>query len=337
MRIIFLLSIIITSHFTGYAQMDIPPVGFNPRATISEDVGITSITIKYSRPGVKGREGKIWGSLVQYGFGNFSFVTGGMTSPWRAGANEATVISFEHDVKVEGRDLKAGTYALFMAMSADSALLIFSNLKDAWGSFYYNQSHDVLRVGVKTATLDKSVEWLKYEFIEHKERSCVVALQWEKLSIPFKVDVDVDNIVLARMRAEFTGVKGFVSANKLQASMYWFDRNTNMEEALVWAQSAVTGRPFSQSSYDAFDNLAKGYEKLNRISQADSVMDEGLSIANFSQYTGYGRRLWSKKRYDRALEIMLGAQRKFVNTISAQQKAKLSEDIEKLKLKKDIN
>ena len=293
------------------AQMDLPPVGFNPRATISEEVGITSITIKYSRPGVKGREGKIWGNVVANGFGTFSFVTGGLTSPWRAGANEATIISFEHDVRVEGKNLKAGSYALFMAMSKDSATLIFSNQVDAWGSFYYQPQNDLLRVKVKTMPLDKSVEWLKYEFIDHQEKSCLIAMQWEKLSVPFRVEVDVDKIVLDRIRSEFTGVKGFVSANKLQASMWCFDNNINMEEALIWAQSAITGRPFGQSGFDAYNNLAGGYEKLNRTVQADSVMNEGLAIANSTQYIGYGKRMLAAKRSDRGLEVLLNAKKKF--------------------------
>jgi hypothetical protein len=309
-NMILLLLVLINSVF-AVAQMDIPPVGFNPRATISEEVGITSITIKYSRPGVKGREGKIWGGVVPYGFATFSFLTGRMTSPWRAGANETTVISFEHDVKVEGRDLKAGPYAIFMAMAPDSVTLIFSKEIHAWGSFNYRPEDDVIRIKIKPQTLDKPVEWLKYEFVDHDEKSCVIAMQWEKLSVPFTVSVDVDNLVLARMREEFTGVKGFVSANKLQASMYWFDKNMNMDEALTWAQGAVTGKPFGQSGYDAYDNLAKGYEKLGRISQADSVMSEALSIANIAQYTNYGKRLITKKRADRALEVMLGAQKKF--------------------------
>jgi tetratricopeptide (TPR) repeat protein len=366
-KFVILFSISICSLFT-IAQMDIPSVGFNPRATISEEVGITGITIKYSRPGVKGREGKIWGSVVPNGFATFSFVSGTMSSPWRAGANEATIISFEHDVKVEGEELKAGAYALFMAMGTDSALLIFSKQTDAWGSFYYKQSEDVLRLKVKTTTLDKSVEWLKYEFVEHKKESCVIAMQWEKLSVPFKVEVDVDNIVLARMRSEFTGVKSFVSANRLQASMYCFDRNINMEEALSWAQSAVTGKPFGQSGFDAYENLANGYEKLNRLPQADSVMNEGLSIANLNQYINHGRKLIAKKRNDRALEVMLGAQKKFgdvyavnnglayaysakgdhskallfankalVQTSSPQQKNMVTANIEKLKARQDIN
>lgn len=368
MKKFIILSIISICSLMTKSQMDVPPVGFNPRATISEEVGITNITIKYSRPGVKGREAKIWGGVVANDFGNFSFITGSMTSPWRAGANEATLINFEHDVKIEGKDLKAGAYALFMAMRPDSVLLIFSKQTDAWGSFYYKQSEDVLRVKVKTAELDKSVEWLKYEFIDHKEKSCVIAMQWEKLSVPFKVEVDVDNIVLARMRAEFTGVKSFISANKLQASQYCFDKGINMEEALAWAESAVTGRPFGQSGFDAYNNLENGYEKLNRLPQADSVMNEGLHIASINQYTSYGRRLISKKRNDRALEVMLGAQKKFgdvyavnnglayaysakgdytkaltyankalTQTSSPPLKAVVSKNIERLKAKQDIN
>lgn len=309
-KIFFSITTLISSVVTT-AQMDLPSVGFNPRATISEEVGITSITIKYSRPGVKGREGKIWGNVVPKGFGAFNFFTGSMTSPWRAGANEATLISFEHDVRIEGKDLKAGSYALYMATGTDSVTLIFSKQTESWGSFYYKQTEDVLRVNVKPVALEKPVEWLKYEFIDHKEKSCVIALQWEKLSVPFNVEVDVDNIVLARIRSEFTGVKGFLSANKLQASMYYFNKNMNMEEALVWAESAITGRPFGQSGYDAYENLAGGYDKLGQHAKADSVMNEGLSIATINQYTGYSRKLITKKRSDRALEVMTEAQKKF--------------------------
>lgn len=354
--------------FYGIAQMDLPPAGFNPRATISEEVGITSISIKYSRPGVKGREGKIWGGLVAYGFGAFSFITNQNTSPWRAGANEATIISFEHDVNVEGRYLSAGSYALFMAIGTDSVQLIFSNLRDAWGSFYYQEKYDALRVKVKPVALEKSVEWLKYEFLDHKEKSCVIAMQWEKLAVPFRVEVDLDRIVLERVRSEFTGLKSFVSANYIQASMYYFGRNTNMEEAIGWARKAITGEPRSQTAFVAYWNLASGYEKLNQLSKADSVMDEGLCVASMNQYVGYGRTLIAQKRKDRALEIMLSARKKFgdvyavnnglsyayslrgdygkalehanralLQAPNSQAKAAVNANIEKLKEGKDIN
>ena len=116
--------------------MDLPPSGGNARAKITEEVGITDITISYSRPDVKGREGKIWGSLITYGFSTQSFITNKNTSPWRAGANENTTITFEHDVKVEGKSIKAGTYGLSMAVWPDSVTIIFSNQSNAWGYIY---------------------------------------------------------------------------------------------------------------------------------------------------------------------------------------------------------
>jgi len=221
--------------------MDIPPVGGNPRAMIAEEVGITSITIHYGRPDVNKREGKIFGdgNLVPYGFSTTNFLTSKNTSPWRAGANENTTITFEHDVKVEGRDIKAGTYGLHMALAADMVTLIFSNQNDAWGSFYYEEKNDALRVNVKPVALDKNVEWLKYEFIEHKEKYCVIAMQWEKLSVPFKIEVDVDNIVIARLRQQVTSQKGFNSNNMLQAAQYCLNKNINLEEALAWSIMAI--------------------------------------------------------------------------------------------------
>ena len=298
----------------SFAQLDLPASGNNTRATISEEVGITSITIKYSRPDVNKREGKIWGdgNLVTYGFSTQNFITNANTSPWRAGANENTIITFEHDVKIEGQPLKAGTYGLFMAMGADNVTVIFSNQSDAWGSFYYDEKYDALRVNVKPVTLDKSVEWLKYEFIEQKEKSCTIAMQWEKVSVPFKVDVDVDNIVLARIREELTSRKGFVPALLLTAAQYCFNKNINLEEALLWSKRAIDGQG-GQKTYITLRNLATAYEKLKRIPEADSTMNEALLIATANQYTAYGRNLIAQKRTDKALEVFTASQRRYAD------------------------
>ena len=292
--------------------MDIPPVGGNPRAMIAEEVGITSITIHYGRPDVNKREGKIFGdgNLVPYGFSTTNFLTSKNTSPWRAGANENTTITFEHDVKVEGRDIKAGTYGLHMALAADMVTLIFSNQNDAWGSFYYEEKNDALRVNVKPVALDKNVEWLKYEFIEHKEKYCVIAMQWEKLSVPFKIEVDVDNIVIARLRQQVTSQKGFNSNNMLQAAQYCLNKNINLEEALAWSIRAINGFQ-GQKSFITLRNLATAYEKLNRIPQADSTMDEALLIATANQYTAYGRQLIGQKRTDKAMEVLKASEKRY--------------------------
>lgn len=292
--------------------MDIPPVGGNPRAMIAEEVGITSITIHYGRPDVNKREGKIFGdgNLVPYGFSTTNFLTSKNTSPWRAGANENTTITFEHDVKVEGRDIKAGTYGLHMALAADMVTLIFSNQNDAWGSFYYEEKNDALRVNVKPVALDKNVEWLKYEFIEHKEKYCVIAMQWEKLSVPFKIEMDVDNIVIARLRQQVTSQKGFNSNNMLQAAQYCLNKNINLEEALAWSIRAINGFQ-GQKSFITLRNLATAYEKLNRIPQADSTMDEALLIATANQYTAYGRQLIGQKRTDKAMEVLKASEKRY--------------------------
>ncbi|MDZ4809199.1 MAG: DUF2911 domain-containing protein [Bacteroidota bacterium] len=312
MKRIFLFCTLVISVINLSAQMDVPPSGGNPRAMISEEVGITSITIKYGRPDVNKREGKIYGdgNLVTYGFNTTSFITNKNTAPWRAGANENTTITFEHDVKVEGKDLKAGTYGLHMAMGADNITLIFSNQSDAWGSFYYEEKNDALRVNVKPVVLDKSVEYLKYEFIEHKEKYCVIAMQWEKLSVPFKVEVDVDNIVIARLRDQITSQKGFNSTNMLQAAQYCLNKNINLEEALQWSIRAITGFQ-GQKSFITLRNLGTAYEKLNRITQADSTMTEALTIATANQYTAYGRQLITQKRADKAMEVLLASEKRY--------------------------
>lgn len=350
----------------SHAQMDLPPSGGNPRATVTEEVGITSISIKYSRPDVNGREGKIYGEAstfpVAYGFTSLNLNTNKNTQPWRAGANENTVITFEHDVKVEGKDLKAGTYGLHMAVWPDKATIIFSGQSGAWGSFYYDEKSDALRVDVKPVKPDKSVEWLKYEFIEHKPKYCVIALQWEMLSIPFRVDVDVDNIVVAKLREEVTGQKGFNAFNMLAAANYCINNNVNLEEALSWAQRAAGTKTFA-----TLNVLSNAYAKNNKQQQADSSMNEALVFANANQYLNAGRTQLTAKRTDRALEIFTASQKKngdvyavnagFMSYYSAKgdfkkaleyaekaltqapeaQKATMNANIAKLKEGKDIN
>src|SRR5436190_1300398 len=290
---------------TTIAQMDLPPSGGNPRATLTEEVGITSITIKYSRPDVNGREGKIWGTLIPYGFASQNLNTNKNDMPWRAGANETTTITFEHDVKIEGKDIKAGTYCLYMAVYPDKATVIFSKQADNWGSFFYEEKNDVLRVDVKPVALDKSVEWLKYEFIEQREKYCVIALQWEKLSIPFRVDVDVDNIVLARMKEQVTGQRGFTPLNLTAAANYFLNKNINLDDAMAWSQRAAIFKSFA-----TLNTLGTAYTKLNRLKEADSTMNEALVFAIPNQYLNYGRALITAKRSDRALEIFNASQKK---------------------------
>jgi tetratricopeptide (TPR) repeat protein len=208
-------------------------------------------------------------------------------------------------VKVEGKPIKAGTYGLHMAVWQDSVVVIFSNQTEAWGSFYYDEKYDALRVTVKPVMLDKSVEYLKYEFIEHKEKHCVVALQWEKWSIPFKIEVDVENIIVNRLREQATSQKGFNALNLVAAANYCIGKNINLEEALGWAQRAAGTKAFP-----TLNTLGTAYTKLNRLKEADSTMNEALVFANPNQHIAYARSLITAKRIDRALEVLLANQKK---------------------------
>src|ERR1044072_4866969 len=116
------------------AQLTSPPDGGNKKASVSERIGITDVTIHYDRPAVKGREGKIWNGLVHTGFTDLGFGTS-KAAPWRAGANENTTFTFSTDVMVEGKPLKAGTYGFFVAYEEESPTLIFNNANQSWGSF----------------------------------------------------------------------------------------------------------------------------------------------------------------------------------------------------------
>ncbi|MGC4100733.1 DUF2911 domain-containing protein [Ferruginibacter sp.] len=158
----------------------LPADGGNKKAMVSERIGITDVTIHYDRPAVKGREGKIWNGLVHVGFTDLGFGTS-KAAPWRAGANENTTFTFSTDVMIEGKTLAKGTYGFFIAMGNGDATLIFSNNSTSWGSFFYDEKEDALRITVKTVPLNESVERLEYQFMDEKDNSAVVALLWEKL------------------------------------------------------------------------------------------------------------------------------------------------------------
>ncbi len=275
--------------------------GGNKKASVSERIGITDVTIHYDRPAVKGREGKIWGDLVHKGFADLQFGTS-KAAPWRAGANENTSISFSTDVTVEGKALPAGTYGLFMAMGDGEATVIFSNNSTSWGSYFYDPKEDALRVTVKTTALAESVERLKYEFMDEKENSATIALMWEKMKIPFKVEVDYVKTQLESFRRELRNEKGFRWEAWLEAINFCLQRNTNLEEALQWSDYAISGVFVGQKNFRTLSTKASVLAKLGRTAEADALMKEATPLATMQELHNYGRQLLREKRNAQALE-----------------------------------
>lgn len=284
------------------AQLTTPPNGGNKKAAVMEIVGITNVTINYDRPAVKGREGKIWGQLVQYGFQDLGYGTS-KASPWRAGANENTTIEFSTDVKIEGKDLVAGKYGLFMAMAAGEATVIFSKRSTAWGSYYYKPEEDVLRVTVKTMPLTEGVERLKYEFLDQTENSATVALMWEKLKIPFKIETNLVKNQIASFRTELTSAKGEDWKSLVQAVNYCVENNTNLPEALEWANYAINGNFVGEKNFQTLSSLANVLNKMGKTTDADAAMKQALPMGKMADLHQYARSLLAQKRTKDAYDI----------------------------------
>ncbi len=149
-------------------------VRISPKAGVMQVVGFTEVNIVYSRPGVKGR--KIWGGLVPY------------DKVWRAGANEATTISFSTEVTIEGKKLPAGKYGFFTIPSEKEWTIIFNKVADQWGAFQYNEAEDALRIKAKPVK-NNYQEWLAYTITKTGDDSATIALEWENLKVPFNLKV----------------------------------------------------------------------------------------------------------------------------------------------------
>lgn len=361
-----LLAITLLTSCFAQIPLTVAPSGGNKKASVGERIGLTDVTINYDRPGVKGREGKIWGQLVHAGYTDQQFGSS-KAAPWRAGSNENTTFKFSTDVKIEGQLLPAGKYGFFIAYDPNECTLIFSKNSTSWGSYFYNEAEDALRVKVKPQALDKMVEWLKYEFSNETENSAVVSLQWEKLSIPFKIEVDYVKDQLESFRKELRTDKGFGWESWNQAAQWCMQRNVNLEEALLWADSA-SGQTFGgDRNFQALSTKAQVLQKMGRGAEAAAIMKTALPFGSMNDVHQYGRQLIGLKLSKEAFDVfkmnydknpkeftaLMGMMRgysamgdyknalKFANLAlpisPAQQKVAVQTMIDKLKEGKDVN
>ncbi len=297
-----LFGILLSAISFAQIPLTVAPSGGNKKASVSERIGLTDVVITYDRPAVKGREGKVWGELVPVGFTDPGFGSS-KSAPWRAGANENTTIKFTSDVKIQGQTLPAGKYGFFISYGKEECTLIFSKNSTSWGHYFYNEAEDALRVIVKPQALDKSVEWLKYEFMNETENTATVALQWEKLSIPFTIEVDYVKDQLESFRKELRTENGFIWQSWDQAAAWCLQRNVNLNEALLWADTASSAIFGGDKAFIAWSNKAQLQEKLGKNEEAAATMKTAMTFANMNEIHQYGRRLLQQKKTKEALEI----------------------------------
>lgn len=295
-----ILSLVALVSHTHAQFITIMPDGGNKRASVSEQIGITKVAIDYGRPGVKGREGKIWGTNVaHYGLRDF----GAGKIPWRAGANENTVVSFSDEVEVEGKHLAAGTYGLFMILGEAETTVIFSKNSTSWGSFSYDDSEDALRVTVKNRNLDQSEEWLKYEFTNQTDSSSDISLLWEKRMITFNVKVDLIGTHITSFKRELRSGFGYAFQSYCQAADFCLRNNTNLDLALEWSDKAISGQFVGVRTFQTLALKASILEALGNKKEGYRVMDEAVSLGSLNELHQYARSLQVKREYSKALTV----------------------------------
>src|SRR2546422_3272748 len=193
------------------------------KASLTQTIGLSDVTITYSRPGVKGRQ--IWGGLVPY------------DKVWRTGANEATTISFSDDVMINGQPLPKGTYSLHTIPGRDSWTIIFNKTANQWGSFNYDAAQDALRVTAKPHR-DEFREWMTFDVQELSTDSGTVAIRWENLAVPFTVSTGTTQKVLADVRAAIAGAKPDDWRTPYRAATFASD-NGMPDEASKWLDQSI--------------------------------------------------------------------------------------------------
>jgi len=295
------------------AQTVTTPRSASPAAEVSQTIGLSKITVNYSRPNVTSPRGvdrtdKIWGQVVPYGMTDPGFGNG-KPNPWRAGANENTVITLTHDMKVEGEELKAGSYGLHIEVKENNeATVYFSSNTTSWGSYFYEPSEDVLKVDIKS-TDNNFTKSLTYNFVDITPNSTVLALDWEKKRFPIKIDVQVHDIVLAGIRNELRSTAGFGWQGPLSAAQYCLQNNINHEEAIKWADQSIS----AQKNFNSMSIKSQLLVQAGKTDEASKIIKEALELpsAAAGDYYGYGRQLIGQDKDDEALKLYTTMKKKW--------------------------
>lgn len=295
---LFLVSLcLLTATNDAFAQGITVPNNPSPHASISQTVGISTISLTYSRPSVRARE--VWGQLVPYAWNAQSFGSG-VTAPWRAGANENTVITLSHDAKVQGKTVPAGSYGLFFTINADNTgEVILSRDTRSWGSFWYEAAHDQLRAPIKIND-NAFTETLTYDFVRADKNSTELVLNWEKKQFPVKFEFETDKIVMANAVEELKGPVGFSWQGNASAANYALNNNVNGEQAMKWIDQAI----LANKNFQTLQIKSGLLRNAGNSAEADKIMKEALPLANEVQLNAYGYQLLGANQFDKAIEVL---------------------------------
>ena len=237
------------------AQLKLPRV--SPNATVTQTVGVTNLSISYSRPGVKNRT--IWGELVPY------------DKPWRTGANEATNLTLSTDVTFGGQQVAAGSYALVTIPGKDEWTVALNSEKELWGAFAYKPERDVVRVKVKPAAAEHE-EWMRFSFENLTANSADLVLRWEKLAVSVPIAVDLPDTVLGGARTSLAAAKADDWRMRVSAARWCLDNDQALAEGRGWLDQALA----ITKNYSTLGLLARWQAKEGKTK--DAIASAALAI-----------------------------------------------------------
>ncbi|RVU27075.1 DUF2911 domain-containing protein [Sandaracinomonas limnophila] len=263
MKKVFLLIGFVCLSFLGTSQGVKTPAP-SPSQTIKQDFGLASVEINYSRPATKGR--KIFGDIVPFG------------KLWRTGANSPTKITFGEDVKIAGKDLKAGSYQVMTIPNNGNWEILFNKGKD--GVFNYHPEEDVLKVSVASQTISNSIENFTIQFANISANKMDIQLSWEKTLVNIPVEVDIDSKIISSIdKAMSVDTRPY-----FEAASYYFETGRDLNKALEWVNKANTANP---NAYWQFHLKAKIQAKLGDKVGAKATALKSIELAKAGKNDDY--------------------------------------------------
>jgi tetratricopeptide (TPR) repeat protein len=274
-----------------------------PRASqassISQTIGISTVSVKYSRPSVNGRE--IWGKLVPFGW-NKQAGGNGNDAPWRAGANENTVLQLSNTATIQGHSVPAGSYGLFFVINPDNTgEVILSKDFISWGNFFYDPKQDEMREKITIQDVPVSAELLTYSFDNLSKNSAILELNWGKKQFPVKIEFAVDEIVLANATEELKGRIGFGWQSFNSAANYCLANNTSLEQGLAWSDKAIALQ--NEVTVAPYVTKAGILDLMGKHSESEQIIKDAMAKATETDVNLYGYNLLGKKQYDKAIAV----------------------------------
>jgi hypothetical protein len=307
----FALAVALLGSSGARAQLvTLPPNGENQTGSVSQWIGLVEVNVTYNSPNVHApngtdRRGKIWGGLVPWGWGKEGFGTCGDKCPWRMGANENTVFRTSHDVLVEGKPLPAGSYGLHALPGESEWTIIFSKDSTSWGSFFYREADDALRVTVKP-TKSEYREWLTFEFVDRQPDRATVRLAWEDLAVPFTVSVpNINELYFARIDQELHNDNGFTPNAWVQGTQFLLQNNFHLDRAEEWARYAIGPNGIGQENFDTLANLAQVLQAQGKPAEAQAMLDRAVAHRSASPQDIHqaARQLQLQKKQSEAIAL----------------------------------